>query len=322
MAQSIKFFLALWMSSLIFISSICSAIDLPAWAYPVNPPDFKPAADDGIVRRVPDSEGGLTLTQTRNRFLAPDWHPQEHPPMPEVVARGRMPDVSACAFCHRADGPGGPENASIAGLPVAYIVQQMADYKSGARSSALPKRLPHALMIALSKAITDEEIKVAATYFAALKPRANIRVLETGNVGQISVANWILTENKSGAKEAIGQRIIELPENPEHFESRDSHAKFVAYVPVGSIKKGEALVTGKSPDKVPACATCHGPDLRGMDATPSISGRSPTYVVRQLYELQAGIRTGQNAALMKAAVDKLSVDDMISIAAYLAARGP
>ncbi len=46
--------------------------------------------------------------------------------MPEVVARGREPEVFACGFCHRADGPGGPENANIAGLPAACIVQQMA----------------------------------------------------------------------------------------------------------------------------------------------------------------------------------------------------
>lgn len=82
------------------------------------------------------------------------------------------------------------------------------------------------------------------------------------------------------------------------------------------------LVTGKSPDKVAACATCHGLDLGRMDATPSISGRLPRCVLRQRYELQAGIRTFQNAALMKAAVDKRSVDDMISIAAYLTAHEP
>ena len=92
-------------------------------------------------------------------------------------------------------------------------------------------------MIALSKAVTDEEIQIAATYFAALKPRANIGVVETGNVGQISVANWMLAENKSGAKEAIDQRIIELPENPKHVERRDSHPKFVVLVPVGRLKK-------------------------------------------------------------------------------------
>ena len=129
----------------------CAAIDLPAWAYPVNPPDFKPTPDDGSIRRVPGSTAGFTLTQLRDLFRAPDWHPKDHLRMPAIVAEGRKPNVFACGFCHRADGPGGPENAGIAGLPYEYIVQQLADYKSGARASALPDRAPQKLMIALSK---------------------------------------------------------------------------------------------------------------------------------------------------------------------------
>jgi hypothetical protein len=37
----------------------------PAWAYPVNPPDFKPPPDDGALRRVPGSTAAFTLTQLR-----------------------------------------------------------------------------------------------------------------------------------------------------------------------------------------------------------------------------------------------------------------
>jgi cytochrome c553 len=306
----------------ILIPLTCTATELPAWAYPVNPPDFKPAPDDGTVKRVPDSAAGYTLSQVRNLFAAPDWHPDDHPNMPEVVAHGRKPDVHACGFCHRADGPGGPENASLAGLPYAYIVQQLADYKSGARTTAVPKRPPQALMIALSKRITDEDVKEAAAYFASLKPRSNIRVVETDTVPQTFVANWFWADRKTGVKEPIGQRIVEVPEDLEQFELRDSRAKFVVYAPEGSVKRGEAIVTGKMPDTAPACATCHGADLRGMDATPSIAGRSPSYVVRQLHEVKSGIRAGQFAPLMKSIVAKLSLDDMISIAAYLATRAP
>src|SRR5438445_5757321 len=150
----------------------------PPWAYPVNPPDWKPGPDDGSIRRVPESTAGFTLTQLRDLFLAPDWHPGDHPPMPEVVARGRKPDVMACGVCHRADGPGGPENSSLAGLPKAYIVRQMTDFKSGARTTSVPERLPSKLMIALSKGATDAEVDAAAGYFSALKQRANIRVLD------------------------------------------------------------------------------------------------------------------------------------------------
>ena len=134
------------------------AEDPPAWAYPVNPPDFKPHPDDGVLRRVPNSSATDPLSQLRDRVIAPDWHPEDHPAMPEIVAKGRKPEVFACGFCHRADGPGGPENANIAGLPAAYIVQQMADYKSGARSTSLPKRVPQSLMISLSKGIADAEV--------------------------------------------------------------------------------------------------------------------------------------------------------------------
>src|SRR4051812_45950604 len=124
----------------------------------------------------------MTLTQVRDLFYAPDWHPEDHPTLPEVVARGRKPEMYACGFCHRADGPGGPENANLMGLPAEYIKQQLADFKSGARKSAVMARAPMSLKLTLAKALTEEEVALAAAYFASLKPRANIRVVETATV--------------------------------------------------------------------------------------------------------------------------------------------
>ena len=183
----------------------------PFWAYTYNPPGFTPPPDDGQPRRVPDSSGSYTVPQTRDQFLAPDWHPGDHPPMPPVVAEGRKPDVYACGFCHRASGPGGPENADIAGLPIAYFVQQMKDYKSGKRSTALPDRIPQAWMISLSKAANDEEIQAAAQYFAAIKPKKVVDVVESETVPKTTVAGWFFVDTKSGEREPIGDRIIELP---------------------------------------------------------------------------------------------------------------
>src|SRR5262245_142499 len=213
----------------------------PPWAYPVNPPDFKPHPDDGVLRRVPESSATYSVTQLRDRFIAPVWHPGDHPPLPPVVAEGRKPNVFACGFCHRADGPGGPENASLAGLPAPYIVQQIADYKSGARKTSVPKRNID-LMISLTKDMTDAEVSTAAAYFSSLKPRSNIKVVETDTVPRTVVAGWFLTALKSGEKEPIGQRIIEMPEDLEQFENRDTRARFVAYVPVGSVARGATLV--------------------------------------------------------------------------------
>ncbi len=292
----------------------------PAWAYVTPPPDAKPEPDNGKIRRVPKSTAGYTTKQVRDSFLAPDWHPEDHPKMPEVVAHGRKPAVLACGYCHRADGPGGPENASLAGLPYDYIMEQMSDYKSGHRSTALPNRAPQAHMIALAKAATDEEVRSAAKYFSSLKPRKNIRVVETGSVPQTYAAAWVLAPKPGKQTEPIGHRIIEVPNDLEQFESRDTHSSFTAYVPVGSLIRGANIVKGKGLG--PPCASCHGRDLRGGPLAPSISGRSPSYIFRQLYEIQNGVRTGSGVKLMKVAMAHLSPDEMIDVAAYLASQKP
>ena len=67
----------------------------PPWAYMIQPQVQLPP-DDGIPKRVPDSAVTLTLTQIRDLNVAPDWHSGDHPPMPEVVARGRKPNAFAC----------------------------------------------------------------------------------------------------------------------------------------------------------------------------------------------------------------------------------
>ena len=294
----------------------------PPWVYVMNPPDFKPGPDDGSLRRVPDSDAAFTLTQVRDLFFAPDWHPQDHPSMPEIVARGRKPDVFACGVCHRADGPGGPENSSLAGLPKAYIVQQMRDFKNGARTTSVPARLPSKLMIALAKGVTDAEVEAAAEYFAALKQRANIRVLETDAAPKTYVTGWFLAAATTSEKEPLGRRIIEVPEDLDRFVSRDSRVGFNAYVPVGSVKQGALLATTGASGKTVPCAGCHGPDLKGAAAVPGIAGRSPSYMIRQLYDFKSGARAGKDSALMKPSVEKLTVDDMVALAAYAASLSP
>ena len=292
----------------------------PPWAYPVNPPDFKPPPDDGTLRRVPDSTASMTLTQVRDLFYAPDWHPGDHPPMPEVVASGRKPHVFACGVCHRADGPGGPENAYLMGLPAAYIVQQLADFKSGARKSSVPDRIPAKLKTTLAAGVTDAEVQAAAAYFSTLKPRAVIQVIETEMVPKTTVGGWFLTALNTDEKEPTGDRIIEVPESLEQFVSRDTRSRFIAYVPTGSIEKGRTLAA--SSDQAAPCGTCHGPDLKGLGAVPGIAGRSPSYIVRQLYDFKHGTRAGADSAQMKPSVEKLSIRDMISLAAYAASLAP
>jgi cytochrome c553 len=125
-----------------------------------------------------------------------------------------------------------------------------------------------------------------------------------------------------GGTETLGRRIVEMPDDVEQFELRDTRSQFTAYVPVGSVAKGEELVrTGNAGRTIP-CGICHGADLTGLGPIPSIAGRSPSYIFRQLYDLQHGERTGQWSPLMVNVVSKLSEEDLISIAAYLASQAP
>jgi cytochrome c553 len=289
----------------------------PAWAYPWFP-EFKAAPDDGIPRRVPDSTAAFTITQERDLFFSPDWHPEDHPPMPDSVARGRTPDARACGSCHRAEGTGGPENASLAGLPAAYIIQQVADFKSGARKFSGPQRSPALLMTAIAKAATDAEVQAAAAYYSSLKPKSLIKVVETDTAPKAQIARVFFMKLPEGGTEPLGRRILEVPDDVEQFEHRDTRAKFTAYVPPGSIARGKALATSAA---IP-CVTCHGPDLRGIGPIPGIAGRSPSYIVRQLFDIQQGARAGAASPLMKPAVEKLSQDDMIALAAYVASLQP
>ncbi len=298
----------------------------PPWAYTVNPPPPPgakpaPAPADTTPRTVPGSAVSLTVAQTRDAYNPPDWHPGAHPPMPASVAHGRPKEMRACGFCHLVNGQGRPENASLAGLPAAYIIQQMADFKNGDRKSAEPRMGPPNAMIQDAKAATDDDIRTAAAYFSSFPYRKWIRVVEAKDVPKTRIAGSMHVPDGEGT-EPLGQRIIEVPEDLRRTELRDAASGFVAYVPAGSIAKGEALVKTGGNGRTLACGTCHGADLKGLGPVPPLAGRSPSYTVRQMFDMQHGVRKGPWSALMKAAVEKLTLDDMIAIAAYTASREP
>jgi cytochrome c553 len=302
------------------------AAPVPAWAYPVNPPldNF----DGKIKLRVAGSARTFTRAQIEDDFSPPDWHPEDHPALPEVVAHGRQPAVLACMKCHLSNGFGHPESSDLAGLPVSYIQQQVAEIANGNRKGARATS-----MIPISKAVTPEELLAAARYFSQLKPttRGWRKVVETQTVPVTRLGTGGMRfAVDGGGTEPIGERIIELPQNPLLAERRDSRTGFMALVPVGSLEKGKALVsTGGG--KTVACATCHGPDLRGnadrpelkaLGDVPNIVGRSPMYVFRQLNDIKLGTRGGPVTVLMQGVVAPLNPSDMVAIAAYLSTAAP
>jgi len=294
----------------------------PPWAYAVNPPNAPEEPTSNTPQHVPGSKLVFTDAQIADLFSVPDWHPDSHPKMPDAVAHGRRPDVYACGYCHLPNGQGRPENASLAGLPKQYILDQMDAFQSGARKSSDPALLPVTYMLRVAAHANAQESAAAAAYFASLQPKPWVRVVETATVPKTHVAGWMLVTNQPVVQEPIGQRIIETPENLERTELRDDTSGFIAYVPPGSLKKGKDLVTKGGDGVTMPCAMCHGEDLRGKDNVPSIAGRSPSYIVRQLYDMQIGSRGGASTAMMQAPVMKLTMDDILAIAAYLASLRP
>src|SRR5438445_3161838 len=192
---------------------------------------------------------------------------------------------------------------------------------TGVQTCALPISNTNR-MISFAKNMTDDEIKQAAQYFGAIKWSPWIRVVEADTVPKTRIAGgmFLVEEGAQAGKEPIGLRVIETPEKTEDTEMlRNSHSGFIAYVPPGSIKKGEALVTNGA-GKTTQCAVCHGANLQGLGPVPGIAGRSPSYLVRQLYDMQVGSRKGEWTDLMKPVVAKLTAEDMINIVAYTASR--
>jgi cytochrome c553 len=319
----------LGLAPLVAVAVLRAAPEPPAWAYaiPAPPPGGAPAAPapppDTSAKQIPGSTLSFTRQQIADGFGPADWFPGDHPAMPDIVAHGKRPDARACGLCHYPNGKGRQENAGVSGLPVSYFIQQMNDFRNGVRKSAEPRKANTNAMIAIAKAMTPDEIKATAEYFGAMKWTPWIRVVETGTVPKMVSRGgiWIPLDGKQ--EEPIGVRIVETPENPERTEVlRDPRSGFIAYAPVGSIKKGEVLVKTGGSGKTVECGVCHGADLQGLGPVPGIAGRSPSYLVRQMFDMQAGARAGEWTDLMKKVVAKLTDEDFVNIAAYVSSRMP
>jgi cytochrome c553 len=286
-----------------------------SWAFPLPDKTLPPGEeDDRALRHVPGSESTYTEEHI-NPFNPPDWFPDEHGPMPEVVRHGRGGSVQACSYCHLASGFGHPQSANLTGLSVEYLMSQITDFKSGARI-APP-------MDAIAKELTDDDAQSASQWFASLKTGPWVRVVETDTVPKTFVLfTRLRLPFRDGSTEPLGNRIIEVPDEPPLARSYDPHSGFVAYVPKGSIAEGKNLVMFGGGGKVIACIACHGQTLKGTASVPKIAGRSPLYIVRQLYNIQAGVRKGPGAEPMRAVVANLTEDNMLSIAAYVASLTP
>jgi len=311
----------------------------PPWAYgfseagtePAAPPcsqDSKPmdCAHSGephtatdVMYTVPESDLTFNEAQVYDNYGPADWNPGDHPTMPDIVAGGRESDtLRACGVCHYPNGMGKPENASPAGLPAAYVLAQLEAFRNGTRRSAEPRKANYNEMIQIARYMTEAEMQEVAEYYASIERREWITVVETETVPRTNhTQNGLFYPLPGDETEPLGSRIIEVPEAPQlTLTLRAPRSGFVAYVPVGSLARGEEIVTTGGGTTV-QCTLCHGADLRGVADVPGIADVPTSYVVRQLYDIQAGTRESE---IMRPVVAKLTEDDMIAIAAYLASK--
>lgn len=290
---------------------------LPSWAYNIPDKVQPPVVPLTGAIRAPGSSKELDAAAVENNSNPPDWFPDEHGPAPRSVTGEPGVKMTACGSCHLMSGQGHPESADIAGMPAEYIVRQMKYFKNGTRKDD-PRMGP------IAKAASDEDVRQAAEYFASIKPIPFVKVIETATPPKtyINAAGRHHIVIPNGGTEPIGHRIIQTTEDPFRLSIRDPHSGFIAYVPLGSVAKGEALVKTGASGKTIQCAICHGEDLKGLGEVPRIAGLQPVYVARQLICIQNGSSNGTAVALMKKVVADLSEDDIIAISAYLGSLPP
>src|SRR3954471_1257931 len=174
-------------------SSAANQLEPPAWLFPIPPPSTTPATplDDVKPLGIPTSDRTLTQAQISSTFHAPDWHPEAHVPMPQVVAMGHAPDVIACAYCHTPTGQGRPENSALAGLSADYIREQLWDMRSGARAQIGPSNcLPIHNMLLGASHLTDSDIDAASEYFSRQVLGQRVTVVEATRIPKVAQAAW------------------------------------------------------------------------------------------------------------------------------------
>jgi cytochrome c553 len=310
-----------WAASLallfVFVLGAQAPPNRPNWAFLVPDKEQPPSEPNTGPIHVPGSAKTYTPAQIDDLANPPNWFPDEYGAPPKIVTGGLGPSMLACGACHLMSGRGHPESADVSGLSVEYIVRQMADFKNGTR-------IDPARMNAIAKVTSDEDSRKAAEWFASLKPSVWVKVVETTMAPKsfVSTRGRMRLPMPGGGMEPLGNRIIELPEDAARAESRDPKSPFIAYVPPGSIKKGEELVMTGGSGKTINCTICHGDGLKGLGDVPRLAGQHPLYIARQLYGFQTGQYSGTSAALMKKVVANLTADDMLALSAYAASLAP
>ncbi len=289
----------------IILLAAAAVIAPPAWLYPQNMAAEMPASA-AVPISVPGSRVTADPAVLHDRAQAVNWFPAGQPPPPARVLKAPAGQF-ACAYCHMPNGIGHPQNISISGLPVDYVIAQFAAFRSGQRKAAQPGYIPNGSMTRVAGQVPDSELLDLARYYSRLPYRSLIRVREVAVVPRVQ-ASGLVWERVPGPAEPIAGRIVELMDDPEDSIRHNPRGRTTAYVPPGSIARGRRIAADLG------CMACHTQMLGGWGP-----GRSPSYIVRQLLAIRNRARTDPGAETMQPIADQLSLDDMVAVAAWMGA---
>jgi cytochrome c553 len=188
----------------------------------------------------------------------------------------------ACSACHGASGvSGSPMFPNLAGQNDAYVIKQLKDFKSGARTDAM--------MAPMAANLSDEDMADIAAHFASL-PSASEQAAASASAGGSS-------DSAPASAPAAG------------------NVEIVSSTPAAALYAGD-VASGKN--KAAACAACHGADGNSLiPIYPSLAGQSANYIAKQLADFKSGNRKDPVMAGMVAALSK---EDMNDLAAYFAVQ--
>jgi len=99
----------------------------------------------------------------------------------------------------------------------------------------------------------------------------------------------------------------------------DFPAPIAPSVPQPVLERGRALVqVGDASRQLPACISCHGPNLTGMEpGIPGLVGLRPNYINAQLTRWRAGERRAAGPDCMHRIATRLADQDIAAVSAWL-----
>ena len=277
------------------------------WAYPTNPPPGTPNRED-LPPAGPVNENMVHLSYTGL------------PPAPDIIGIGKP---QPCVTCHLTNGNGHPQTADISGLPVNYFVEQVHAFASGQRVDKRTGR-----MAAVAKAISEQDLKAAAEYYAAVSP-ARQQWIKTVVATEAPKHEFLMGPggigfSMPGGTEPIppGQMVM-MPQDEDMVRAEDQlRGGFIQYVRPEEMAQGARVVETGDGGRLLKCATCHGADLKGKGDVPRLLGRQTQYMIRAINDMRDGANKNPQAAVMAAVAAKMTDEDIVGAAVYLASKAP